>query len=288
VQIQLPHVMASIARDVAQAIEIEGAPAGRPGRERGLSPGEVAVRMEDEAGIVTASESGYLQYVRCSTLVRMAADTNAVIRLLHRPGHFLVTGRAIAQVWPPEAAPTVARSLRRAHITGPFRSLTQDISFGIDQLVEIAIRALSPAVNDTFTALTCVDWIGACLRDIALGWQPDRIHRDRAGYVRLITMQPSYDRLVQRAFEKIRQASTGMPAVMIRQLDALTEIMQQAPSAEQLSVLMEQGEMIRRLATETVSEPADLADVLRRHEILTKLHDARLDRVPVEGGAGWS
>ena len=280
--------MAPIARDVAQAIEIEGAPVGRPGRERGLSPGEVAVRMEDEAGIVTASESGYLQYVRCSTLVRMAADTNAVIRLLHRPGHFLVAGRAIAQVWPPEAAPTVARSLRRAHISGPFRSLTQDISFGIDQLVEIAIRALSPAVNDTFTALTCVDWIGACLRDIALGWQPDRIHRDRDGYVRLITMQPSYDRLVQRAFEKIRQASTGMPAVMIRQLDALTEIMQQAPSAEQLSVLMEQGEMIRRLATETVSEPADLADVLRRHEILTKLHDARLERVSVEGGAGRS
>jgi uncharacterized membrane protein len=282
VQIQLPQVMASIARDVAQAIEIEGAPAGHPGRERGLSPGEVEARMAAEAGTVTTSESGYLQYVRCSTLVRIAADTDTVIRLLHRPGHFLVAGRAIAEVWPPEAAPKVARALRRAHISGPFRSLTQDISFGIDQLVEIAIRALSPAVNDTFTALTCVDWIGACLRDIALRWQPDLVYRDRDGYVRLITMQASYERLVQRAFEKIRQASAGMPAVMIRQLDALTEIMQQAPSPAKFPVLMEQADMIRTLAVGTVGEKADLDDVLRRHAALAGLHEVRRGRESVD------
>ena len=54
------------------------------------------------------------------------------------------------------------------HITGPLRTLTQDIAFGIDQLVEIAIRALSPAVNDTFTAMTCIDWLGDSLCKIAV------------------------------------------------------------------------------------------------------------------------
>jgi len=231
--------------------------------------------MRAEPGIVTATESGYLQYVRHSTLVRIAADADAVIHLEHRPGHFLVAGRTLAVVWPPSAAPGVAKALRRAHISGPYRSLTQDISFGIDQLVEIATRALSAAVNDTFTVLTCVDWIGDCLRKVALGWRPQVVHRDPAGFIRVITTQATYDRLVQRSFEKIRQASAGMPSVMIRELDALTEVMEQAPLAMQYAVLREQADMIRRSAGESISEPGDLADVVRRYDALVALH-ARL------------
>ena len=97
---------------------------------------------------------------------------------------------------PAAAAPRVAEHLDRAHVTGPYRTLTQDISFGFDQLVEIALRALSPAVNDTFTAMTCIDWIGDCLCRITTGWHPQRIHRDRDGYIRLVAYQADYDRLV--------------------------------------------------------------------------------------------
>ena len=95
------------------------------------------------------------------------------------------------------------------------------MSFGIDQLVEIGIRALSPAVNDTFTAMTCVDWLGDNLCKIVKRWHPTRVHRDGQGFIRLIAAQPSYERLVQRSFEKIREASMGMPAIMIRQLDTI-------------------------------------------------------------------
>jgi hypothetical protein len=69
----------------------------------------------------------------------------------------------MSTVWPPEVADKIRHRLERVHITGPLRTLTQDIAFGIDQLVEIAIRALSPAVNDTFTAMTCIDWLGDSL-----------------------------------------------------------------------------------------------------------------------------
>jgi uncharacterized membrane protein len=79
-----------------------------------------------------------------------------------------------------------------AHITGPCRTLTQDISFGIDQLVEIAIRALSPAVNDTFTALTCIDWLDDSLCKITVRWHPARVHRDAGGFIRVITAEPGY------------------------------------------------------------------------------------------------
>ena len=196
-----------------------------------------------------------------------------MIHLLYRPGHFIVAGRLLATVTPPEAAPRVEEELRLAHLSGPYRSLTQDISFGIDQLVEIAVRALSPATNDPFTALTCIDWIGDSLRQVALRWRPQVAHRDRAGYVRLIRTQASYDRLVRRGFEKVRQASRGMPSVMIRELQALKEIMAQAPQVAQYAVLLEQAEMIKTSAQESIPEARDLADVLTVHEELLALHE---------------
>jgi uncharacterized membrane protein len=258
--IQLPQVIASIARDLSGAIDAES---GDPGAvlDAGPSVPELLRRMTDAGGTVPAPSSGYLQFIRHDRLAGLAAEKGAVIRLLHRPGHFLVAGHPMATVWPPQAAPAVTQALRRAHITGPNRTLAQDLAFAVDQLVEIAIRALSPAVNDTFTAMTCIDWLGESLCRVTTRWRPMRVHRDSHGYVRLITAHVSYTRLVERAFEKIRQAGRGMPAVMIRQLEALTKIMDHTTATEQRQLLLRQAAMIHHLGEESVSEPADRADV---------------------------
>ncbi|OLE19922.1 MAG: hypothetical protein AUG49_26745 [Catenulispora sp. 13_1_20CM_3_70_7] len=283
VQIQLPYVIASIAADVAKAIEAEAVPpVGGP--RAGPTPGEILRAMDDEHGVVTASRSGYLQYVSHDVLVRIATEAGAVIHLLYRPGHFVVAGRVLATVTPPQAAGQVAAALRRAHLSGPYRSLTQDISFGIDQLVEIATRALSAAINDTFTAMTCIDWLGDCLRQVALSWHPQVVHRDGDGYVRLIRTQAGYDRLVQRGFEKVRQSSLGMPSVMIRELQALADIMAQAPRPEQYAVLRQQADMIKRAADQSIPEPGDLADVLSRYDALVALHERLLREKPEPRG----
>ncbi|MFF7636169.1 DUF2254 domain-containing protein [Kitasatospora sp. NPDC008050] len=268
--IQLPQVIAGIATDLARAIEAQGgedqpAPAlGDSGPDREKLLALVAAR----GAAIPTTASGYLQYISHERLVRIATETDAVIHLPYRPGHFLVQGQPLAVVWPAERAERVARQLRRGQITGPYRTLTQDISFGVDQLVEIAIRALSPAVNDTFTALTCIDWLGDCLCRINHGWHPQRVYRDRGGRIRLIAYQADYDRLVQRSFEKIRQSAGGMPAVMIRQLEILGKVMEQTAQPGRRAVLLEQGAMIWRLCEATVPEPADREDVLRRYEAL--------------------
>jgi len=198
----------------------------------------------------------------------MATEADAVIALSYRPGHFLVSGHPFATVWPSAAAGRVSEALGRAHVTGPVRTLTQDISFGIDQLVEIGIRALSPAVNDTFTALTCIDWLGDTLCKIAVQWHPARVHRDGSGHIRLITAEPTHERLIQRAFEKIRQAGEGMPAVMIRQLDALAKIIADTRDAGQRQVLLEQAAMIMRASDRSVPEESDRADIQRQYDEL--------------------
>ena len=231
--------------------------------------------METEGGAVKAADSGYLQFIRLRSMVVFARQANAVISLNHRPGHFIVQGHTIGTVWPPEAAAQVNEELAQAHITGPYRTLTQDVSFGIDQLVEIALRALSPAVNDTFTAMTCVDWLGDSLCKIVKRWHPVRVHRDEQGFIRVIAAQPSYERLVQRSFEKIRQASMGMPAIMIRQLDTIAKIMIETTGPAQRRVLLDQAAMIQRASERTVGEEADRADVRRNFEAVC-LIDARL------------
>jgi uncharacterized membrane protein len=117
-------------------------------------------------------------------------------------------------------------------------------------------------------------------------WHPDTCHRDGGGQIRLITAPVSYERLVQRSFEKIRQAAGGMPAVLIRQLDALSKIMAVAP-ASRTQVLLDQAIMIQRVNLRTVSEQADQTDITARYDALLALHAqvtrAQPDRRPGNG-----
>ncbi len=280
--IQLPQVIASIAGDLSRAIDAEsGQPAAA---EMGPSVGELLRRMDEAGGNVPAPSTGYLQFIRHETLTGLAAEKGAVIRLLHRPGHFLIEGHPMALVWPPDAAEAVSRELRRAHITGASRTLAQDIAFAVDQLVEIALRALSPAVNDTFTALTCIDWLGASLCKLTADWQPARIHRDNRGYVRVITADVTYKRMIERAFEKIRQAGRGMPAVLIRQLDALAKIAEHTTTEPQRELLLEQAAMLLSASEESIPEPSDRADVQRRYDLAVASAQLRAALPPPAAG----
>ena len=293
--IQLPAVIASIAHDLARAIDAEagpgqasGSPADSPAQGgtvpvNGPSAEILLARLDHSGRVVAAPASGYLRFVKHATLVRIAAEHDAVIRLRYRPGHFLTRGHPMATVWPPEAAPAIGRRLESVHITGPLRTLSQDIAFGIDQLVEIAIRALSPAVNDTFTAMTCIDWLGDSLSKIAVDWHPQSLHQDGLGTIRLITVPVSYERLVQRSFEKVRQASGGMPAVLIRQLDALSTVMAAAPPGR-TQVLLDQAAMITRVSERTVPEPADQTDITDRYRALLTLHGEAASSQPDGSG----
>jgi uncharacterized membrane protein len=270
VQIQLPQVIASIAGDLAKATELQ---AGDPRVGAGAELAALLIAdMDGPGGDVAAPRSGYLQYVQHRTLVRIATEKDAVIHVRQRPGHFIVQGHPYATVWPASAAGRVARELARAHVTGPYRTLAQDVAFGLDQLVEICIRALSPAVNDTFTALTCIDWIGDSLYKVTGRWQPTRVYRDASGAVRLIATEITYERLVQRAFEKVRQAGRGMPAVMIRQLDALAKIMERATAPDDRQLLLDQAAMIERLSAASVGEESDRDDVSRAYQGVLDVH----------------
>lgn len=298
--IQLPEVIAGVARDLISAVDAEFPDGtdhtGVTGAEdagTARSVTDLLLLLEEEGVTVPATRSGYLQFVGYGQLVAIAERTDSVIRLAHRPGHFVVEGRALATVWPPASAVQVARALAQTHVTGPHRTLMQDPVFAIDQLVEICIRALSPAVNDTFTALTCIDWLSAGLCRISTRTLAEGVYRDRTGAVRLIEFDPSYARMVNRAFDKIRQCAGHMPAVVIRLVDSLAHIMEYTTNPEQRVVLVRQADMILRAAEESITEEDDLIDIRSRHAqvLFIRAHrdgnhraDARTPRRPARSG----
>jgi uncharacterized membrane protein len=270
--IQLPEVIAGIARDLDSAIDTEfpivNLAASREANasarfSQSEESAELLAAIEDRGGVVLASKSGYLQFVGYAQLAKIAKLLDAVIRLEYRPGHFIVAGRPVAKVFPQGAAKQVEKALAKAHVTGPHRTLMQDPVFAIDQLVEIAIRALSPAVNDTFTALTCLDWISSGLSRISGRDFSERVYRDDEGRIRLIGADWSYQKMVNRSFDKIRQAARGMPAVIIRVLDSLDAVVDATTSSSQREALLRQGEMVLSSSQDSVSDRNDLDDIVQ-------------------------
>jgi uncharacterized membrane protein len=275
--IQLPAVIAGIAQDLDVAIDKEfpehddendaDVPvSARDIRVRLQEPEELLDAIEQRGGVVLAGTSGYLQFVGYAQLTKIARLLDAAIRLDYRPGHFIVAGQPIARVFPQGAAKQVEEALAKAHVTGPHRTLMQDPVFAIDQLVEIAIRALSPAVNDTFTALTCLDWLSEGLCRLSQRELTGDVFRDEEGRIRLVAAGWSYERMINRAFSKIRQAAEGMPAVLIRMLDTIRVVANSTTSLTQREALASQAAMIMRSAERSVVEENDLNDIRRRFE----------------------
>jgi uncharacterized membrane protein len=259
--IQLTAVVSGIAGDFRKTLAVMQDDSQRMQRNLPSAMTQDVPAPHTGGAAVVSGTSGFLQAIGHERLVTIAASSNAVITLIRRPGHFIAQGETLGFVYPSEAAAAVSEALERSHIVGANRTLTQDLGFAIDQLVEIAIRALSPAVNDTFTALNCIDWLGDCLCRAVAGPLPHGIYRDRRGVVRLIEPVITIDRLVKGATDKIRQAGRGMPAIYIRQLENFRKVMAATRTPEEKAIVVRHADMILNASEETVPEPSDRRDV---------------------------
>jgi uncharacterized membrane protein len=149
----------------------------------------------------------------------------------------------------------------------------QDVSFGIRQLVDIALKALSPGINDTTTAVMCVDYLGAILVRLASRRFPAS-HRFDEGELRVIARGPSFASLLAEAFDQIRQNAEGNVAVLGRLLQTLEIIVGQTTDYQRRLALRQQAELIAAVAERTIPSPHDLGEVeaamLRLSHVLPK------------------
>jgi len=172
-----------------------------------------------------SAASGYIRFVDLNRLLVLAKTYHLKLRVLRRVGHFVPQGVPIVAVSRRDRiTPERADAIRAAFDLGPSRTLQQDVEFGILQIVDIALKAISPAVNDPSTAITCVDQLSRLLIRAASREAPESLAYDPPGTFRLYVPWPGFDRLLDDAFEQIRMYSKADVAVSLRILRALGDI----------------------------------------------------------------
>jgi uncharacterized membrane protein len=249
--IQNPDMIGAIVDDLYVAAG--GAHVSGAGEGIGAVPDDAEILRQAETGSTMACpKSGYLQHVDHVALVAAAHASDALIVLRFRPGQFVLRGETLAVVVPASKAEMLEKAVDRGIRIGRHRTLTQDSEFGIAQVVEIAIRALSPAVNDTFTGVACVDWLADALLTLAERPPLEGNWYDSGSRLRVWMPPVRLERLAKLAFDQIRQASTTTPAVLIRQLEAIRRLASRLPDACR-RVLSEEADAIRESATALVA-----------------------------------
>lgn len=238
-------------------------------------PDEMSLHRYRHEGVpVHSSSTGYLQTIDAKGLLKLAMEHNVVVLLHRRPGHFIVQNQRIATLYPSHGDRDESR--RRVCdllIVGQERTSEQDVEFAILQLVEVAVRALSPGINDPQTAMRCLDWLGAALCRIAQRHLPNPYRYDPHGHIRVITERVSKAGLIDVAFHQIRRASVGKPALLIRLLESIASIVEQAKDSTLREVLQRHADMVLREAQRSVPEERDRSGIEQQHRVVLDRFD---------------
>jgi uncharacterized membrane protein len=189
--------------------------------------------------------TGYVRMVDIDHLLHLAKDADIVVRLARKPGDFVETGSLAALAWPEERIDHhIAGRIRRSVWLGNNRNPIQDVEYAINQLAEIALRAMSPAINDPFTAMTCLDYIGAGLALFVETDHPRHYFSDTNGTPRLYIEPVKLSELFSAAFDMLRHVSCDNALVLLRMLDAIETIGQKTVREDQRRALMQQVDLV--------------------------------------------
>jgi len=243
--------------------------------EVGAEEQEYRVENNDPGGWqIIAGKTGYVQAINLKKLVEIASKYDAVLVTETKAGNFVSDGKAIIRVvdgpTPDEAEASMIDDLQRAFLTGSVRNAEQDVEYGMRQLVEVAVRALSPGINDPFTAMNCIDYLGAGLQLAFARPLPPSIYRDNKGNIRLFSWTNSHRDLVETALNQIRQASRDRCDVSCRLLEMLTETARVSEREDQQLALMEQAQLINLNTLPTLFNDHDCDAIRSRFAHFTK------------------
>ncbi len=243
---------------------------------------------EDDYLVVRSTRDGYIQAIDEDGLMQLACERDLLLRLHSRPGNFIATGSPLADVWTcsePSAedsnADDLTATLNETVIVGIRRTPRQDVECAIEELVEIAVRALSPGINDPFTAMNCIDRLGTALGRLSERKLPTAYRCDDEGSLRIIVRTVSFANALDAAFNQIRQYGHSSVAVTIRLLEALASVAEHVQRDEDRDAVKLHAEMVSR-HTESFWEEHDKKVVRERlqrvHSLLSDAGIARLNK----------
>lgn len=254
--IQVSQVIANVSEDLDRAID--RLYPERIGQDLQRQVGEIPRQFEKQSAPIKATQQGYLQAIDDEALLKIACQADVLLCMKTRPGKYVVLNNPLLLVYPhTHISPNLTGQINKAFIFGKDRTEQQDIAFPIEQLVEIALRAVSPAVNDPFTAIRCIDRLGAGLSRLAERQFPSAYRYDNNHKLRVIAEPVAFEQLVDTAFNQIRHYGKSDVVVTLCLLQAIAQIASQTHRPRDRLVLEQQAEMILQGSREGLSQQRD-------------------------------
>jgi len=274
--IQASSIIASIAQDTFASTERLFPGKLGHGPDGDEDPDQVLKSLEEMSWYpVPAAVNGYIQSVNNDALLRLARARKTIVRMERGIGAFVVQNTALASLAleePPDQE--TIKALNDAFNVSRQRTVEQDPAFGIRQLVDMALKALSPGINDTSTAVMCVDYLTAILAQLVSRKFPAS-HRYDGDDLRVITIAPTFEGLLAEAFDQIRGSAIGNVGIMARMLSAIETLASLTDSPRRRRALHEQVLWIAELAGRTTESAHERERLARR---LMELREALGDK----------
>jgi uncharacterized membrane protein len=274
--ISVNHIVERIASETELVID-EIMP--EPRRDYRVEPLET-VAVETWDAPLLCDRSGYIRNLDIPKLVGIAKSNRIKVHLVRRVGHFVPAGAPLLKIYKgARLTPEATVELREAIDIGSVRTLQQDVEFGILQIVDIALKAISPAVNDPTTGITCVDQLSRILIRVASRQPPESFSYDPPGVVRVSVAWPTLSELVHTAFDQIRLYAQRDTAVSLRLLRALADIASVTPDPALRRNLCDRAKSVVEGCTKVLADE-DVRPMRARLAALEEMTEASL---PVVG-----
>ena len=284
--IQAPNVVAAVADELDHAINRlypqdvgQGLPeeAARLDALRSQVPPETSAAAGGPTEVRSEGE-GYVQRVDEDGLVRRAREHDVMVRVEARPSRFIAEGDVLLTVWGLQGAgDQVCGTLRNCVVLGPQRSLAQDVLFPVDQLAEMAVRALSPSTNDPYTAAQCVERLGVALARWAGRPVPTPYRGDADGRLRVIAHATTLPEALAAAYDAVRDHARGDAMVLSRLAEALQRLAVSARRPEDRRAVLDHAAALDRTVGDAMTGDS-AADPRGRH---ARVRGCLADRVLV-------
>lgn len=251
--LQASMLLDRINRETVAAIDRE-----YPESAGGESPREEPSPPFQPRWTVGANRTGYIQELDLGRLARLAERHDLWLRTERSVGDFVVQAAALLSVaGGKEGDERAAARLRRCFTIKHYRTVRQDVAFGIREMVDIALKALSPGVNNVTTAFTAVDYLSSVLSRLATRRIPDGLRGGERG--RLIARGPGFAELVDGALDDVRRNAAGQAAMLARLLEVVQTVASFTAPMDRRNHLARHVEHVRETADRSVTAPEDRA-----------------------------
>jgi uncharacterized membrane protein len=220
-------------------------------------------KIRTTGAAICSNQSGYVQLIDYDGIGSIAAKEDAIVLLRVRPGHLTLSGETLGWISPPSASKEVTSTITNNVVFGLERTSTQDLEYSIRQLVEIALRALSPGINDPYTACAVIDRLTVSINILLSRNRIPGFWRDDKEKMRICFPVSDFSSVIDASFDEIRRAGASMPSILIRLIDRYSQLMPKADAANRREI-RRHIELVRKTGLRGLQDTADRKELEQR------------------------